>query len=187
MMPRLLSMDRPFSTLLRIVILLSASMGCTEQTVTPGAPVPASSLCAYPRACFLRDCDDCQGGPNRCRRVLGGCGADMGPLSGCLAAPQPTDPAIACGADADGGAILVCALPEAICVARGPRCDGYCVRAAERCDSGTPIPPQHGGADGGGPYCPYSDDVCCPATRDLSASDQAAPTDGALSDGPPRG
>lgn len=165
------------------LLFLLGSLGCAEQTVAPGAPVPPTSLCGYPRACYVKDCDDCRGGPSRCRRVLGGCGADMGNLASCQEPPRPSDPSVACPpAGVDGGQGLVCALPEAICVARGKRCDGYCVRATETCQSGAPVPPQRSDRDGGGTFCPYSDDECCPATRDMGPQDQAAATDGPAQD-----
>ena len=68
MMPPLPPMH-PRSTSAAIAFLFSAALGCAEQTVTPAPPVPPTALCAYPRACYVRDCDDCSGGPARGRRA----------------------------------------------------------------------------------------------------------------------
>lgn len=76
---------------------------------------------------------------------------------------------------------MVCALPEEVCVARGPRCLSHCVRNGQRCQDGTRIPPQRAPdpVDGGvGTFCPYTDDLCCDAPADLGLSDLNARPDG---------
>lgn len=105
----------------------------------------------------------------------------MGPTAGCNEPPRPTDPAVVCPVPGDDAVSMFCALPEEVCVARGPRCVSYCVRSGQGCQSGTRIPPQFvDPMDGGaGTFCPYTDDVCCDAPGDLGVADLDARADGA--------
>lgn len=157
-------------------------------------------------------CADCTGGPERCRLYfiptpgvpvpfdLGGvfapAGSDLGgtglPIPGGGLGPDPTDQSIVCSlymnAPADQQA--VCAVPETLCVARGAKCasTGHCVRAGASCESGVPYSPQHRpGTVGTDTYCPYTDDVCCPAqssadggTDGAGPPDDAAPADATI-------
>ena len=107
--------------------------------------------------------------------------------------PMPTDWQAICGLIPTAGAgtqTAICAVPETVCIARGPMCNGYCVHYSASgggadmgvaCMNGVPVPPQRrpGATDGGTQtYCPLTDDTCCPGT--LPAMDGGAPTDGGM-------
>ena len=166
---------------------------CENSTVTAGVneiPVTVGGQCAFPRACYVvagsgplqGQCADCRGGPSSSRlgwvpmasagTVAGGTyqpalpdgGADGGSPD-----PSPTEPVSVCkfytppaGADVEAQ----CALPETLCVARGPKCTaGSCVRAGGACATSPAVAPQRKpGAVDQNTYCPYTDDVCCPGT-----------------------
>ena len=103
--------------------------------------------------------------------------------------PMPTDWQAICGLIPTGGATTaICAVPETVCIARGPACSGYCVHYSASsggadmgaaCMAGVPVPPQRrpGSTDGGTQtFCPLTDDTCCPGTP--PATDGGAATDG---------
>jgi hypothetical protein len=115
--------------------------------------------------------------------------------------PAPTDWQAICGlyASPSSQKLAVCLAPEAVCVARGPACSGFCIHHSAAavdggsgdlgqpvaCGAGVPIPPQRrpGATDGGTQtYCPLTDDVCCPAA---AGSDGGAAVDGGAADGGP--
>lgn len=160
---------------------------------------------------FPAQCADCTGGPERCRLYflptptspnpndLGGifvpAGADLGGTSLSLPTgegPSITDQPALCTmyaqvATVPDGLEVTCAIPEALCVARGPLClaTGFCVRAGKSCTDGVPYSPQHRPGTGGpDTYCPYTDDVCCPGPASSDAGNggdmgsvDAAPAD----------
>lgn len=201
-----------------VVGVAVAAITCSSQNLLPGQLVTGSGACSYPRACYLvkksgplsGQCDDCTGGPSRCRLYfvptpgtpdpldLGGvfvpAGADLAgsgvpsPTSG---APAITDQPVVCGFYPAGAlpadTEATCATPESLCVARGPLCTGgYCVHAGGSCTSSTllPITPQRRpGMPGPDAYCPYTDNVCCaPASTDAGSG--GGPSDlGALDAG----
>jgi hypothetical protein len=159
---------------------------------------------------FPGQCSDCSGGPSRCRLYfvptpnspnpndLGGvfvpAGSDLGGTG--LSLPVGDGPSIAdqpalCSMYAQVASLpddleAACAIPEALCVARGPLCSttGFCVRLGQSCEAGVPYAPQHRpGAGGPDTYCPYTDDVCCPGASSSDAGNgdmgsvDAAPVD----------
>jgi hypothetical protein len=156
-------------------------------------------------------CDDCSAGGASCRIYfvptpgipdpldLGGifipasadlAGADLAGLTlPTPGRPQIIDQPVICGDFPMGGLPAneqaVCANPDTICVARGPKCLGSaCVRAGGSCSSSAPIEPQRRpGVSSSDTYCPFTDDVCCPppdggvVASDGGVSDAAAPVD----------
>ena len=153
-------------------------------------------------------CADCTGGPARCRVYyhptpgqptpldMGGvfvpAGADLGgttlPIPG--GPPAITDQAVLCGLYAPPSlpenTQAVCAAVESLCIARGPLCNGgACVHKKEAtgCASTNRIEPQRRpGMPGQDTYCPYDDDICCPAMTDGGMGDGSM-GDGSMPDG----
>jgi hypothetical protein len=184
---------------------------CSESPIPAGINGTTNGLCTYPRGCYvvnasgplLGQCDDCSSRAS-CRLVFTPTNpGDYQSLSGtwmpASGRPLPTDWQAICAYGFDMGAsgkTAVCAAPEAVCIARGPACSGYCIHrtaqevdggasdmgAALACAAGVPVPPQRrpGAADGGTQtYCPLTDDTCCPGPM---PGDGGA-TDGGMTDG----
>lgn len=195
--------------------MVLAVITCSTPTIPAGVGTGASgSVCTYPRGCYLvqkngafpGQCNDCAGGPERCRLYfiptptqpnphdLGGvfipAGSDLGGTNLMLPSsegPSITDQPALCSMYAQVATVpsdldIACASPESLCVARGPLCmgSGFCVRAGKSCTDGVPSAPQHRpGSSGPDTYCPYTDDVCCPGPGrlDMGSVDAAPPAD----------
>ena len=208
--------------LLGLALLGSAgvvsAVTCSNTTIPAGVNGTTNGLCTYPRGCYVVNvsgpqagqCDDCSSTAS-CRLVFTPSNpGDYQSLSGtwkpASGRPMPTDWQAICGFSFDMGAsdkTAVCAAPEAVCIARGPACSGYCIHraalsvdggdadmgAALACAAGVPVPPQRrpGAVDGGTQtYCPLTDDTCCPGVApgpDGGALDGGALDGGALDGG----
>lgn len=175
---------------------------CTDSALPAGQTGTSNGLCTYPRGCYLvnagapnaGECDDCSS-TSRCRLVFTPANpSDYQSISGtwmpASGPPVPTDWQAVCGLymAPTPGKTATCAAPEAVCVARGPACSGYCVHyttgMGTACLTGVPVPPQRRPVPMGGStqtYCPLTDDVCCPA----ATGPDGGAADGGAADGGP--
>ncbi|MBL9003035.1 MAG: hypothetical protein JNJ46_02250 [Myxococcales bacterium] len=150
-------------------------------------------------------CDDCRTNAESCRLIFvpGATGApalgdmggsflpaqsDMGSADGGAATsgPMPTDATGVCSlyVPTRPDVEAICGTSQSVCIARGPRCTGgSCIPAGTRCGGSVAVLPQRkpGLADAD-LYCPFTDDICCPAVLNDGGVSDAGRADSGMSD-----